>query len=107
METQIKLTDNEVKAIKTALNYHNREQDLDDNATWLDEKRIAQELGWNKHQVAGLFSSMQKKGLLWEHEGYEQRWVKTKKAYSLRLVNVTDYCLTPDGINAYFDAIEQ
>lgn len=106
MNTTIKLTDNEIRAIKTTLNYHNRECELNDNATFLDEKRIAEVLGWNKHQVAGLFSSMQKKGLLWEHIGFDEKWVKRGRTITLKLVDVVYYCLTPDGINAYFDAIE-
>lgn len=87
METQIKLTNNEVKGIKTCLNYKTRQQNLDDNASAICESQICRELNWKKRQVSGLISSLQKKGLLQIQE-YD---------------NV--FYINEDGINAYFDAI--
>jgi len=107
MDTQINLTDNEIKALKTCLNYHNREDELDDNATWLCEKRVARELNWNHHQVAGLISAMLQKRIIRGYAGSTLMKKENNGNVTYYYGTVTDYIMTPKGINAYFDAIGQ
>lgn len=84
------LTANEIIAMKACLNYKKRECQLEDNFSNAGAAEFREELGWSKHQVAGLISSLEKKGM-----GYID----------------SDECalfwLSDEGVNAIFDVIDQ
>lgn len=67
MNTQItnslKLTENEILALKICLNYDNREGQLSDNFSNGDMDEFCAQLGWNKHQVSALMGSLEAKGM--------------------------------------------
>ena len=87
---KITLTENEMKAVKVCLNYNNRDAQLNDNYSNGGVEEFKLELGWNDQQIGGLISSMAEKGI-----GY----MDNKYANAI-------FWLTEDGVNAYFDQLE-
>ena len=61
----MKLTTNEAQALEICLNYDTRESQLEDNFSNGGSEEFQAALGWSKHQVAGLISSLEQKGLGW------------------------------------------
>lgn len=59
---------------------------LDDNMSWANSNDLVEILGWNKHQVSGVMSSLETKGVIL-NSGESPRGEKW-----------TDWCLTDDGI---------
>lgn len=57
------LTENEIKALERCLNYQDREAQLDDNFSRGGAPEFKKLLNWNDHQVAGLISSLEQKGM--------------------------------------------
>lgn len=62
-ESKVKLTDAEFWALSLCLNYDDMEAQLGDNFSNGGPTEFKQALGWTDHQVAGLISSLEKKGL--------------------------------------------
>jgi|AntDeeMinimDraft_5_1070356.scaffolds.fasta_scaffold13236_1 DNA-binding MarR family transcriptional regulator len=87
--SNITLTDNEVRAMSLTLNYDDRESQLSDNFSNAGVEELADHFNWNKHQVAGLIGSLQKKGVaFYDEEDIDLLW------------------LTEEGVNTLFDLIE-
>ena len=88
-----KLTENEFRALRACLNYDNRTEQLSDNFSNAGVTEFREVLGWGKHQVAGLVSSLQQKGM---------------GEMDTDLSNPVDlFWLSEDGVNAIFDRIEK
>ena len=62
------LTDAEITAIRTCLNYGNRESQLSDNFSNGGMVEFMDALGWNRNQVAALIGSLEKKGMGWSDD---------------------------------------
>ena len=88
----MKLTDNEVKALKICLNCNTRESQLEDNFSNGGASEFMAALGWTNKQVAGLISSLEQKGLgCGDHNDG----------------NGHIFWLTEFGVNTIFDVIEK
>ena len=92
--TEHKLTENEFRVMCCCLNYDDRQSQLDDNMSNGGVEEAMQVLGWNAHQVGGLFASLEKKGYAYPDED----GVNGEPADIL--------WLTVAGVNAVFDEIE-
>ncbi len=57
------LTQNEITALMTCLNYDNREAQLEDNYSNGGHEEFKHALGWNDNQVAALIGSLEAKGM--------------------------------------------
>ena len=86
--TNVTLTANEIEALKTCLNYDDREIQKSDNYSNGGAEEFRSVLNWNKHQVAGLISSLEAKGMGNMDEEDDIFW------------------LTDLGIDTIFDIIE-
>lgn len=83
------LTQNEVRAMSLTLNYDDRESQLSDNFSNAGIEELCEAFDWNKHQVAGLIGSLDKKGMaVYDEEDIDLLW------------------LTEKGVNTIFDIIE-
>ncbi|WP_019024065.1 MULTISPECIES: hypothetical protein [unclassified Thioalkalivibrio] len=82
------LTENEIKALESCLNYEDRETQLSDNYSNGDPAVFRKVLGWDKHQVAGLISSLEQKGMGFHDEEDGIFW------------------LSVAGVHAIFDVLE-
>jgi len=90
----VDLTPAEAVALETCLNYDNREGQLCDNFSNGSLEEFAHALYWNKHQVAGLMSSLEQKGLAYaDTDGVN--------GYDVDIVWITE-----KGVNAIFDHLE-
>lgn len=67
----MKLTENEIKALKICLNYESIEAQLSDNFSNGGFQEFKDELGWNDKQVAALIKSLEAKdmGYLDDNDG--------------------------------------
>lgn len=74
----IDITENEGRALVACLNYNDIEDQLDDNYSNGGPDEFAELLGWNKKQVGGLISSLEKKGL-----GFEEPVENGLEEYSI------------------------
>lgn len=89
MSNTTKLTTAEATALKTCLNYDDRQTQLEDNYSNGGMNELMQALNWNQHQVAALTGSLEKKGYgVWDEEGADIFWI------------------LEDGIHAIFDHME-
>ena len=62
------LTDAEITAIRTCLNYGDRASQLSDNFSNGGMVEFMDALGWNRNQVAALIGSLEKKGMGWSDD---------------------------------------
>ena len=61
--SNVTLTENEIVALKACLNYDDRETQKIDNYSNAGAEEFRAELNWSNHQVAGLISSLEAKGM--------------------------------------------
>ena len=85
------LTQNEVAALKTCLNYNDRDNQLSDNFSNGGAEEFKAELGWNDKQVAALIGSLESKGM-----GYGDH----------NSGNGHIFWLSELGVNTLFDVLE-
>jgi hypothetical protein len=92
------LTQNEITALKSCLNYDDREGQLSDNFSNGGPDEFKKALGWNDQQVGGLITSLQEKGLgdIDDRSG--------ELAWGEKLPHI--FWLSDKGVNAIFDIIE-
>ena len=96
MTNKIKLTNNEMTAVKACLNADTREGQFNDNYSNGSASKFKKVLKWNDHQVAGLISSLEQKGI-----GYmDNEDAADRNANAI-------FWLSDDGVNAYFDQLER
>jgi len=79
----LNLTDNEITALKTCLNYDNLQEQLADNFTNGDRDEFMAALNWNRHQVDGLIGSLEKKGLGMYDEDDDLFWLTEHGVYTI------------------------
>ena len=101
------LTQNEIAALKVCLNYEDRATQLDDNFSNGGPVQIANALGWNMHQVGGLITNLEKKGVAWLDDRADDMATKGKGIGTKHCdVEMHIVWLTEKGVNAIFDIIE-
>ncbi len=85
------LTQNEITALKTCLNYETREGQLNDNFSNGGQEEFKEALGWSDKQVAALIGSLEEKDMGYgdHNEG-----------------NGHIFWLSELGVNTIFDIIE-
>ena len=88
----INLTENEIKLLKTCLNYDDRETQLNDNFTNCTIEDAMKVLNWNVFQIGGLLSSLITKRLMYVENSSDRKQ--------------DDIYITEEGVNAIFDIIE-
>ena len=88
-----KLTQNEITAMKTCLNYDDRETQLCDNFSNGGADEFKAVLGWTDAQVRGLISSLEQKGM-------------GNGDYADAEGSSHTFWLSEKGVNAIFDVIE-
>jgi DNA-binding MarR family transcriptional regulator len=86
--SNVTLTSNEITAMKATLNYNDRESQHSDNFSNAGVDELQGVLNWNKHQVAALIGSLEKKGMAWYDAEFDLLW------------------LNPEGVDAIFDVID-
>ena len=89
----MKITENEVRAMKLCLNYDNRGDQRSDNFSNAGPTEIAEALGWNMHQIGGLLTSLEQKDLV--------KGVADSPDVEMHIA-----VLTAKGIDLIFDTIE-
>jgi len=95
------ITQNEFIALKTCLNYDNLETQLMDNYSNGGPVEFMAALGWSEHQVAGLMTSLQQKGLGWlDDRSGDSLPHKTKLEDHI-------FWLTDEGTRVVFEEIEK
>lgn len=95
------LTQNEITAMKLCLNYDDRQAQHDDNFSPCGPLDIAEALGWDMHQVGGLLTSLQSKGLAYVDDREGDSGL-TGCGVDMHIV-----WLLEAGVDAIFDIIEQ
>lgn len=101
-------TVNEIAAMKVCLNYDTRAMQLDDNFSNGGPVQIANALGWNMHQVGGLITNLEKKGVAWLDDRADDMATKGKGIGTTHCdVEMHIVWLTEKGVNAIFDIIEK
>jgi hypothetical protein len=90
-------------AVKACLNADTREGQFNDNYSNGSASEFKKVLGWNDHQVAGLISSLEQKGIGYmdNEDAADRRTVYGSGANTNAI-----FWLSDDGINAYFDQLE-
>lgn len=94
------LTNNELRALCSCLNYDEREAQLSDNYSNGGPTSFQGLLGWNEHQVDALIGSLEKKGMgkldKREHEGPDMN----------RDRNMWIFWLSDEAVNHIFDLLD-
>lgn len=90
----VQVTDNELAALASCLNYNNREDQHSDNFSNGGHLEFKKVLGWNDKQVSALIGSMERKDLGWGDDNKDTGgdhifWLEHK------------------GVDIVFDAIDQ
>lgn len=85
------LTKNEIIALRTCLNYDDREAQLSDNFSNGGHKEFKKALGWDDKQVSALIGSLEAKGM---GDGDDNEG------------NGHIFWLSEKGVNAIFDVID-
>jgi hypothetical protein len=106
----MELTQAELTALQTCLNYNDRESQLEDNFSNGGPTEFMEALGWNAQQVGGLIASLVSKGL----GGLDDRSDECLRDDNGRLypagkvpAELHIFWLSEKGVNAVFDAIEK
>ena len=93
-------TANEIAAMKLCLNYDDRAEQIDDNFSNAGPTDFAKALGWTMHQVGGLITNLEKKGVAWLDNREGECGIRTDD------VDMHIVWLTEKGVNEIFDIIE-
>lgn len=100
MKKQSNLTYNEVKALQSCMTYSDMESQLEDNYSWFTPSDFEEVLLWNSHQVAGLISSLTRKGFVDSHSVSNFNIYCGSDTYDMAELYVTDA-----GVVALFEAL--